>query len=379
MRAWLPSLGAAAFTLVSSMALAGPMTDPVNAKGLLKGTVDATFNTKTRFDTSGRAPDGAPALGAADVYAVNVAVADQFRFQGNINVLPWIPTRTLGVTLQGGAVTTQLAISALQGAQSVGIGNLVGGMSVDGDGKYRLDTPPRDAGNLRFAMSTVGRVQGFTSNFKGEIQGRIPEQAGLAAKVKAAGQGIQKTYVRYVNGKPVPHTVKNADPMKFTSAMLASGPSTAYPDTQISGSIDWVDEEKKWYVDITATYAAEGKQNVDRYSGSIDWFTDADRKSSGKGWYDFNIRLNEKAASQQDFFTGPMNPNDYFATDTSVPGFTGRVEYIDKCDSKGCIGDGEKVLSSKITYNVDANQSSPIQSMNLWKIIGILMVGPFNT
>ena len=71
-----------------------------------------------------------------------------------------------------------------------------------------------------------------------EIPVEAPEHID-PAKVKAAGQAIQKTYVRYVDGKPVPHTVKNADPMKFTSAVMGSGPSTAYPETQISGSIDW--------------------------------------------------------------------------------------------------------------------------------------------
>jgi hypothetical protein len=53
-----------------------------------------------------------------------------------------------------------------------------------------------------------------------------------------------------------------------------------------------------------------------------------------------------------------------------VPGFTGRIDYVDKMD-------GETVTSSKVTYKVAATEASKIQVANLAKIL-MLMIGPFN-
>jgi len=113
----------------------------------------------------------------------------------------------------------------------------------------------------------------------------------------------------------------------------------------------------------------------DRYSGTIRWTEDPDRKANGKGKYDVNVRLNEKPASEADAFaaSGKSGEADFFSADAAVPGFTGTIAYVDKF----LPGSDETTIASDVAYNVDANQASKIQAMDFAKIL-LLIVGPFN-
>ena len=48
-------------------------------------------------------------------------------------------------------------------------------------------------------------------------------------------------------------------------------------------SADYDAEEGNWYLDVTASYATGGTTLRDRYSGSISWTEDTNRKTNGKG------------------------------------------------------------------------------------------------
>src|SRR6185295_12419870 len=110
---------------------------------------------------------------------------------------------------------------------------------LDGGGKYSLVASPADMGRVRISANAVGTNPATTANFGGEIQGRLPAQAGIWGLATRASTEVTKTYAYYVNGQVVAHTVKGADPVKFNNVTLAAGPVSVYPETIVNGSIDY--------------------------------------------------------------------------------------------------------------------------------------------
>ena len=375
-------LGVAAATagLVISMApatvLAQGFTEALTMTDAIKGSMQIAFNTRNEFDTTGKAPLGSPALGAVDTYTVDLDILNSVVFRGTIERRPWIPSAILGRTLQEGYFDYDLRTllkNPANPAQTVTLGGWIGGLTLDGYGKYNLAQSPEGMGNLRVATDSIGAVAGFVSNYGGEIQGRVPEQAGLMGIADRASKQVDKTYTRFVNGQTVKHVVQGADPLEFMGVTLAQGPLAAYAESRVNGSIDYDAEEGIWYLDVNTTYSVEGAQQRDRYSGTIRWNEDPNRESNGMGYYEVNVRLNEKATSEADAFAAATTADAeaaFFATDVSVPGFTGRVSYVDTFE-------GESVIASKVSYAIASSSASKVQTMNLAKIL-LLMVGPFN-
>jgi hypothetical protein len=348
---------------------ANPYTALENVPGVIKGTMDITFATRTQLDQTGKAPRP----GAVDTYTVDLEVGNAVLFQGKIERRPWLPTSFLGTTLQDGYLSydlNSLIRNPANPTQTAVAGRWIGAMTLDGGGKYSLVASPADKGRIRLSANAVGTTPASTANFNGEIQGRRPEQAGLWGLATRASTEATKTYGRYVNGVVIAHTVRGADPVKFNNVALAAGPVSVYPETVLNGSIDYDAEEGNWYLDVMASYTSGGTMLRDRYSGSISWTEDPNRKANGKGYYTFNVRTNEKPVTEADLFKTQDAFAAFFATDNKVPGFTGTISYVDTFR-------GDSVIASKVVYAVDGNQVSKIQEMNLAKIL-LLMVGPFN-
>ena len=364
-----------AIGLAPTLALADAFSDPASMQGAIKGTMEITFDTRTATDMTGKAPEGSPALGARDKYALDLDILNSIVFRGSIERQPWIPSSILGRTLQPGYFDYDMRAilkNPANPAQTVTLGGWVGGLTVDGNGEYFLAQPPEGMGELRIATDSIGSVSGFVSKFGGEIQGRVAEQAGLMGLADRASKRINKTYSRLVDGKTVTVTVEGADPLEFQNVVLAQGPLAGYPESRINGSIDYDPEEGIWYLDIGVSYNVAGAQMRDRYSGTIRWNEDPNRDKNGMGAYEVNVRLNEKPATEADAFAAATGDAEsaFFAADVTVPGFTGKVSYVDTFED-------ESVVSSKVTYSIDANAASKIQTMNFAKML-LLMVGPFN-
>jgi hypothetical protein len=375
MRNGIASVALAALVgLAPTTILANPFTDAATMPSAIKGTMKIVFDTRTDLDTTGRAAEGSPALGALDTYTLDLEVANSVLLRGTITRQPWIPSSILGRTLQDGVFDYDIRAilrNPSKPDQTVTLGGLVGATTLDGGGKYYLAQPPEGKGPMRIAIDSVGPITGFTSPFAGEIQGRVPEQAGLMGLADRAAKQVNKTYTRVVDGKAVQHVVEGADPMDFLSVSLAQGPLAAYPESKLNGSIDYDAEEGIWYVDVNASYSVEGQTQRDRYSGTIRWNEDPNRATNGLGLYEVNVRVNEKVTTEADAFAASADAEAaFFATDVSVPGFTGKVSYVDTFDD-------ETVVASVVTYAVDANSASKIQTMNFAKIL-LLMIGPFN-
>jgi hypothetical protein len=373
-RSLLLAAAAALFLATGPVLAADDYSAPVSQKDAIKGTMHIDFGTRTNLASDGKSP----APGATDAYKTDVEVMSSVIFRGAITRQPWLPTKILGNTAQDGFLQYDLALilrNPNNASQTVTLGKWAGAMSLDGSGKYSLGQAPEGKGVMRIATDSVGKIPGFTSNFGGVMQGRVPEQAGIWGLADRASKKINKSYVRLVGGKVIKQVVNGADPMEFQQVDLAQGPLAQYPETKFNGSIDYDAENSNWYIEATASYTLNGQSMTDRYSGTIRWTEDPDRKANGKGKYEVNVRLNEKPASEADAFaaTGKSGEADFFSADATVPGFAGTIAYVDKFAP----GSNETTIASDVAYNVDANQASKIQSMDFAKIL-LLIVGPFN-
>jgi hypothetical protein len=341
-----------------------------SAPAAIGGTMNIDFGTRTETEE-----DGTPRAGAVDTYKTDLTVLDSFVLQGVIKRRPWLPSGFTGTTKQDGYLAYDLKTlvkNPKNPTQTRHLGSLIGALRLDGNGRYFLGEPTDGQSNLRFVSDSIGKITGFSSNFGGEIQGRIPEQAGLWGLASRATAKVNRTYTRVVNGRVVTQEVKGADPMKFDKVQLAQGPLAGYAPTKVAGSIDYDGERGIWYVEIGLSYAVDGQTIQDRFSGTIRWNEDPARTTNGIGWYDVNVRVNERPTTEQDAFLDDATTSEdaFFEEDNSVPGFTGRINYVDTFD-------GETVTASKITYNVASKDATKIQTANFAKLL-LLIVGPFN-
>lgn len=366
---WI-AVTSAAVMLLATPAFAADFTDTKAIPGAITGTMTIDFGTRV-----GAEANGTPAAETIDTYLVDIGVTETIALKGKIVRRPWLPTAALGSTRQEGFFAYDLKCvlrKAGDPSQTRTLGQLVGAMRLDGNGRYFLAESPEGRGRLRIATESIGKITGFVSNYAGEIQGRPAEQAGLWGMATRATKKVQKTYVRYAGGKVVKQTVSGADPMGFDRVELAQGPLSGYPASKLNGSIDYDAEQGIWYVDVKTNYMVDGNAVNDRYSGTIRWNEDANRSTNGIGWYDVNVRINEKPVSEEDAFSAPGSTaeDEFFAADNTVPGFTGRINYVDTFA-------GDTVTASKVSYAVDGASVSKVQTMNFAKML-LLMVGPFN-
>lgn len=369
---FVPTLG----VLVIGAVLAAPavyaqelelLTEP----GVIAGTMDIDFKTRTNLDTSGKFVEGSPALNAADEYSFSLRVAKTTEFSGKINRQPNIYTKTLRRVEQAAALGFDITMSVLNPQdmkQKKAVGKWVGKVPIDtASGAYDLLGGSKDERPLRIQVDAMGKASAFTDGFAGRLVGKAEKKDNLAAY----------TYTRLVGKKEVKIVVKRSDPMKFEGIELAKGPAETYPRTRVNGRLDYDYETGNWYTDgIRFKYSLNGKDFEDVVTGSIKWVEDPDRKSNGKGQYEFNLRFNEdknkSAKSEADAF-GQMSGEDaFFVVDDSIPCMTGTIAYVDT------MAPGKDVpSSSKVTFNLNANKLNKQQIMNFFKL-WMVCVGPTN-
>jgi len=170
--------------------------------------------------------------------------------------------------------------------------------------------------------------------------------------------------------------VRNSDPMRFDSVVLAPGPMPSYPKTNLAGNLDYDYDTGNWLTNgLRFHYAVDGKDVEDVVTGTIKWIEDPARDSNGKGHYEFNLRFNEAkntpAASEADAFANLSDEDAFFVVDNKMPALTGTIDYVDTIDGK------KHVTHSKVTYALDANKLTKPQLVNLFKVL-LLAIGPFN-
>src|SRR5688572_22955044 len=89
MRRLLASGPFSAVLLGLAMATAAAQEIPVvTEEGVIKGTMDIDFKSRTNLDTTGKLKEGSPALGAKDIYNLKMTVATTTEYVGKIERQP---------------------------------------------------------------------------------------------------------------------------------------------------------------------------------------------------------------------------------------------------------------------------------------------------
>lgn len=365
------------WTVLPVVALALLLAAPAGAQDdllnddVITGSMTIDFKTRTSKDTSGEFAEGSPALNVQDSYAVDMTVVKTVQFTGKIVRQPNIYTKTMRKLKQGAALGFDLTLAVLNPknlSEKKVVGKWIGTVPINTDtGAYDLAGAKGDDRPLRIAIDTVGAAKAFTDTFAGRLVGKAEKKDNLA----------QYTYKRLVGNRTVEITVKKSDPMRFEGIELAKGPAEVYPRTIVNGRLDYDYETGNWYTDgIRFKYTLNGKDFEDVITGSIKWVEDPNRKSNGKGFYEFNLRFNEdkhKSASTEAAAFDKMSEEDaFFVVDNAVPSLTGRIEYVDTM-SPG----SDTPMSSKVTYKLTANKLTKQQVMNFFKL-WMICVGPTN-
>jgi len=348
--------------------------DTLTKEGVIAGTMNIEFKTRTQLDTSGDLKPGSAAINVQDVYTFTFGVADTVEYAGNIKRQPNLYSKLIAKKKQDAQLTFDVNLSVLNPKdlkQKVGVGKWVGTVPIDtATGAYDLAGGAAKQSPLRIAIDTRGRVTGFTDAFGGRLVGKAEKKETLAAY----------TFKRVVGNRTVSVVVKKSDPMRFDNIKLAKGPVDSYPATYVSGRLDYDYETGNWYTDgIRFTYSLDGKDYEDIVTGSIKWIEDPDRQSNGKGRYEFNLRWNEekhKTASTEAAAFDQLNEEDaFFAVDDSVPCLTGTIDYVDTFAGGG--GDEPVPASSKVTYKLNSNKLTKQQVMAFFKL-WMVCTGPTN-
>ena len=327
----------------------------------ITGGMDIEFRTRKNLDDKGK-----PQKGVTDLYTVSLVVAQTTEFKGSIQRQPAIGG-ILG-TGQKAQLVYSIDLSVLNPAnlsQKRSVGKWVGTVPVMGNGEYNEEGLPDSL--QRIAVDAIGKAPAFTDKFGGKLIG----------KGKKAANAV--TYIRQLAGKEVKVEVKNTDPMRFESMALAMGPAQTYPRTVVNGNLDYDYETGNYYTNgIRFLYQSNGKETEDVVTGSIKWVEDANRASNGKGQYEFNLRFNEakntKPAGEAAAFAKMSDEEAFFAVDNTIPSLTGTITYEDQMTT---VGGKQQPGSSKIKYNLAANQLTKVQIMNFFKL-WLVCVGPTN-
>lgn len=352
-------------------AAAAPTDVLITENDIIAGTMDIDFGTRTNIDTSGDLKPGSPALGAKDKYKFDFKVAKTTEFAGEITRQPNLFSKILTTKKQDALLTYSVDLSVMNPKdmkQKLPIGKWVGTVPIDtASGAYDLAGGAAKESPLRIAIDTRGAQQGFTDRFAGKLMGKAEKKDNLASY----------TYKRIVGDKTVQVTAKKVDPMRFDNIILAKGPAESYPNTIVSGRLDFDYETSNWFSDgIRFKYSLNGKDFEDLVTGTIKWVEDPNYDSNGKGFYEFNLRFNEEknksAADESAAFKQMSDEESFFFVDDSVPCLTGRVAYVDTMPAGG-----EAPISSKVTYNLNANKLNKQQVMNFFKL-WMIAVGPTN-
>jgi hypothetical protein len=350
------SLSALVVALTVSLNAAAPVPK-------VTGKMDIQFQTRTQVDDSGR-----PNTGIMDQYKLDLAVTDSLLFQGGITHLPVIFGSVLGTERQQAALNYDLNLSVRNPANPAvtkAIGKLVGSVPIDKKGVYQYGN-----GTLRIAVDAMGKASEFTSAFRGQALGKPPKGSSLLDR--ATQQAVSVTKV--VKGQTKSIVVTKYDKMTLNGMVLAAGPVKIYPETQVNGEMLYDYERSAWYFrGVSLSYQVDGKTVTDKVSGNIKWVESPQRKTTGEGEYQFDVRVNEPEAKQAEaaVFAPADNEASFFEADATLAALVGSAKYKDTMS-------GDTVTASAVTIDLTGNNLSKLQVVNLTKLIWIVCVVPVN-
>lgn len=347
----------------------------ISQQDAISGKMSIDFATRKNLDrTSGFAP-GSPQRGAVDTYKLDLAVAQTTEYTGRIKRLPRIRRANDGTILQSAALDYQVDLwlrNPQDLTQRKQIGRMVGTVPIDAKEVYQFAKPNgAERAPLRTTIDAVGAIPASENDFSGRMIGKAAD----AAKFR------KMKFTRKIAGRTVTVEASKIDPLTFDGVVLAAGPAPVYPATTVTGQFDFDYDSSNYYIEgMKMTYRLEGVDYTDKLTGTIRWVEEPDRATSGRGYYEFNVRFNEddnRPATGEDGAFGGVNggaadEEAFFKIDTSIPSITGRVAYVDDIP-KGA----EAPVSSQVEYHLHANKVTKQQLVSFFKL-WLLAVGPIN-
>lgn len=298
---------------------------------------------------------------ALDTYTLNINVANSAIFKGTITQKQYVHNYV--GSNQSGQLNYSIdtaVVNPNNPSQTRDVGRFFGTVPVDSKNVYHFDD-----GFLKIAVLPIGQAKGFESRFTGVAIGKPPAVSGMAR--------VKQDAMRLVSGKGGAVTLKNYDVMRFQNVTLAAGPVQIYPDVTVSGDAVYDYDRSIWYFkNVSFTYAAEGAKRQDTLTGTIRWIEDPNRSANGIGHYEFDIRVNEPPPSEAAVFGATADEASFFASDDSIPGLTGTMNYKDNMS-------GDKVTSSAVQIDLHGNRLTKVQIMALAKILFFTMTVPLNS
>lgn len=312
--------------------------------------------------------------GIQDKYIVNLGVANEVVFQGDMTDRPQVIETTLGFSpkvVQPRSLKYDISLDVLNPRPNAAIkvlnaGKMAGFVPIASDGTYDYDK-----GNLTVEAIARGAAGG---KFAGTVSGKpLVRPEGYEDQIRKAVD-----IKRLIGGKPVVVSLTKYDKMKFNSTKLAAGPLQVYSAIKVDGEMYYDYNKECWYFNdfSIAYFDGKGRPQTDRIAGQIRWVKDKNRLKNGLSEYQFDLRINEPMADTMFGNATPMDAADMFAQDDTVPSFTGLMKYRDTIKEDGS-KDGI-TLSSVIDIDLTGKNVNKEQVMALTKIIIFACVIPFN-
>ena len=343
----------------------------ITEEGAITGTMDIDFKTRTDLDTAGTYVQDSPALGAKDTYTFKMVVGKTTEYSGKITRQGDLFTKVIKSQKQKAALGFDVNLAVYNPKnldEKKNVGKWVGTLPINTTtGVYDIAGGAKGESPLRIAILAAGSQQAFVDNFGGKLVGKSKKEDGLASY----------TYRRLVGTKTVEIKVEKIDPMRFEDVELGKGPSPNYPHTMVNGRLDYDYETGNWLTDgVKFKYNLNGKDVEDVMTGSVKWVEDENRKSNGKGQYEFNLRFNEgknkPATTESAAFDKLSDEDAFFVVDDTIPCLTGKITYVDQF-----ISGTDSPAKSKIVYSLNANKLTKTQMVNFFKL-WLLGTGPIN-
>lgn len=329
-----------------------------NSPSFIKGNMDIRYHSRATPATKG----------IKDVYTLNINACDSAVFRGTISDTPLIIGGLMGNSVQQPrSLNYDIqcdVVNPKNPAQTKNVGRLFGVVPIDETGVYRYDS-----GSLQVSVLPMGNAGGFDSKFTGLALGKpLARPANWLDNLKREAVNIKRS----VNGNVMTVVLKRYDVMEFRQHVLGAGPVQVYQPVTVNGKMLYDYDRFSWFLDgITIQYAISGAIKIDRLSGNIRWVESPNRKTSGEGEYQFDVRVNEPAPTESAAFAQSSDESAFFETDASISALTGTMKYKDTMR-------GDTVLASSVTINLTGNNLSKQQVIALCKILIFSAVVPMN-
>jgi hypothetical protein len=323
--------------------------DGIHQQGYIAGSMVIDWNSRLPRNRE----NDAAKPGVADVFNMDVAVGNTF-YRGKIECLPYVFSRHIGRVIQEGTCRYDIDLGVINPAdrsQQRVVGKLVGSAPMDREGRVDLE-----AGGLRAEVQTIGRAQGFTSNFAGAVLATpVKARTTLSGMIDTATKQ-SATLTRMVGGNAVNVTLGDVDPVTFQQATVAAGPSANYTAATIDGQMIYSYDTDNWFPSFKATHAGQ----TDTFSGGMKWVDVSDTS----GHYELNILVNEGTAPQDEYsaFEEDMGEEAFFMASPSRPTINGRISFQDTY-----IGGVEAPTRSEVKYDVGVQDVTAQQAQVFWK------------